>query len=218
MSAQLPHSPSSLTEADRDRAASFAVGALPETEARAFMAHLEACPVCAQLVTEQRDAADALSLTAPHAPVSADLESRLFDRIRATENREDPAALTSERTFVAETPESIAAAAGASYFLHAEEDWQPTEVAGVWSRTLHVDAAADRAMMLFRMDPGASYPAHSHAAAEQCFVLQGDLQVGDVTMREGDFQFAAAGSEHVVQSTREGCTLLISTSLSDELL
>ena len=72
--------------------------------------------------------------------------------------------------------------------------------------------------MLFRMAPGSSYPAHRHSGPEECLVLSGDLRISDVRMVEGDYQFAAAGSEHTVQSTENGCLLLITTSLSDEIL
>ena len=49
-------------------------------------------------------------------------------------------------------------------------------------------------------------------------MLEGDIQVGEVTMRAGDYQCMERGSVHPVQSTREGCRLLIVSSLSDELL
>ena len=84
-------------------------------------------------------------------------------------------------------------------------------------KTLHVDQLAQRATILVRMAPGASYPGHRHAGDEDCFVISGSLQIGDITMRTGDFQHAPAGSRHPVQTTDEGCLLFIQTSLHDEL-
>jgi len=49
-------------------------------------------------------------------------------------------------------------------------------------------------------------------------VLEGVLNVGDLRMKAGDHQRAAAGSAHVVQSTDSGCLLFIVSSLRDELL
>jgi quercetin dioxygenase-like cupin family protein len=97
--------------------------------------------------------------------------------------------------------------------------FEPTAVPGVEVRKLHVDAAEDKVTMLVRMAAGSSYPAHRHGGPEECFVLSGDLEVGDeLEMHSGDFQRAAVGSVHPVQSTRGGCLLLITSSLKDELL
>jgi quercetin dioxygenase-like cupin family protein len=70
--------------------------------------------------------------------------------------------------------------------------------------------------MLVRMAPGTSFPAHVHNGPEECFVLQGDLTIGPATMATGDYQYAPPGSSHPVQSTRGGCVLLLTSSLSDE--
>ena len=84
---------------------------------------------------------------------------------------------------------------------------------------LMFDAARRTATMLVRMLPGTQYPSHRHAEAEECLVLEGDLHVGaDLVMHAGDFQRAAKGSVHVPQFTVDGCLLLITSSLEDELL
>ncbi len=71
--------------------------------------------------------------------------------------------------------------------------------------------------MMVRMEPGASYPAHRHGGAEECFVISGDLRTGAVHLRAGDWQRADAGSRHPVQSTDGGCVLLLVSSLDDTL-
>jgi len=104
-------------------------------------------------------------------------------------------------------------------FVRADSSaWQSTSVAGIEARQLFVDAAQDRATFLVRMAAGTAYPAHVHAGAEECFVLEGDLTVGDLTMNAGDYQRAERGSKHGVQSTQHGCVLLLVSSLSDELI
>ena len=100
----------------------------------------------------------------------------------------------------------------------AAGEWQATSVDGIEARQLFVDAAHDRATFLVRMAAGTSYPAHLHAGPEECFVLEGDLRVGAVTMKAGDYQRAERGSTHGVQSTARGCVLLLVSSLSDEIL
>lgn len=104
-------------------------------------------------------------------------------------------------------------------FVRADSsEWQSTSVAGIEARQLFVDAAQDRATFLVRMAAGTAYPAHIHAGAEECFVLEGDLTVGELTMKAGDYQRAERGSKHGVQSTQRGCVLLLVSSLSDELI
>ncbi len=105
-------------------------------------------------------------------------------------------------------------------FLSRADDsaWEPTAHPGVETRRLFVDAAARRATMLIRMAAGTSYPAHVHGGIEECFVLEGEIHVGDTTMHAGDFQRCETASRHGIQSTRTGCTLLIVSSLDDEIV
>jgi quercetin dioxygenase-like cupin family protein len=104
-------------------------------------------------------------------------------------------------------------------FLAAGEGrFEPTSMPGVEARRLSIDAERDRVTMLVRMAPGTSWPAHVHGGPEECLVISGDLRIGALHMRGGDFQRAEPGSTHVVQSTDEGCVLLITSSLHDEIL
>jgi quercetin dioxygenase-like cupin family protein len=57
--------------------------------------------------------------------------------------------------------------------------WQSTAAAGVEVRPLHVDPERKYVTMLVKMAPGSSYPGHAHAGLEECFVLDGDLRVGE---------------------------------------
>jgi anti-sigma factor ChrR (cupin superfamily) len=100
----------------------------------------------------------------------------------------------------------------------SDETWEPTAVDGIEARRLFVDAVEDRATFLVRMAPGTAYPGHVHAGPEECFVLAGDLSVGDRRMRAGDYQRAESGSTHGVQSTEGGCVLLLVSSLRDEIV
>jgi quercetin dioxygenase-like cupin family protein len=101
----------------------------------------------------------------------------------------------------------------------APEAFEPTGFPGVRVRRLAVDERADRVTMLIHMEPGTSYPAHRHGGAEECYVVQGDLWIGDeLELRAGDFQRMEHGSTHPVQATRGGCLLLLTSSRHDELL
>lgn len=61
-----------------DSLASWLLGALPDDEARAFAAHLEACPVCREDAASLQVAADALPASAPPHPAPPDLKARIM--------------------------------------------------------------------------------------------------------------------------------------------
>jgi anti-sigma factor ChrR (cupin superfamily) len=56
---------------------------------------------------------------------------------------------------------------------------------------------SDVASMLVRVAPGARLPDHGHALDEDCMVLEGELFLGDILMRDGDYHKAGAGARHV---------------------
>lgn len=112
------------------------------------------------------------------------------------------------------------AAGPSDFFLQrsSEGEWEPTAAPGVEVKKLFVDEKRKYATMLVRMAAGTAYPGHRHAGFEECYVLQGDLHVGNIVMHSGDYQRAEGGSIHGVQKTEHGCLLFIVSSLEDELL
>ena len=105
------------------------------------------------------------------------------------------------------------------FTLRADDgQWEHTGVEGVQVRRLFVDRPGNRMTAMFRMAAGSEYPEHAHDGPEECYVLQGDLHVGDdFVMHAGDYQRALPGSEHGRQWTKGGCLLLVTCSLSDEM-
>lgn len=173
------------------------------------------CAICQE--AERRVAAvfdDLLLVARPVAP-RADVRDRVLRAIRgsATPPPAPPA------------PASIQVwnrwpATDSRFYTLAADDgaWQDTAIAGIQARVLRVDEQRDEVTMLVRMAAGTAYPSHRHGGDEQCYVLQGDLQVEELQMHAGDYQFAPAGSIHGVQRTRGGCTLLLVSSRHDEIL
>jgi anti-sigma factor ChrR (cupin superfamily) len=99
-----------------------------------------------------------------------------------------------------------------------EGTWEDIGINGIKVKRLFVDPQRDSVTMLVRMPAGAAYPRHRHAAPEQCYVLEGDLRVDNLAFYAGDYQYAAPNSIHGVQYTKDGCLLLIVSSLHDELV
>lgn len=58
--------------------------------------------------------------------------------------------------------------------------------------------------MLVRFAAGASVPDHAHALDEDCLVLQGEMFLGDILLRTGDYQLAPAGGSHFGENSDIG--------------
>ena len=204
----------------RELAALHTLSALNPAEVDAYEVHLASCRVCRQEVEALRAAAFELALLAPTEAPPAELKSRLMERVRnesraASPDPSHPAAAPAARPWQVWSN----AVAGGTFTLERAQAaiWESTGFEGVEARRLLVDNANDRVTMLIRMSAGASYPSHRHGGPEECFVIEGDLRTGAVTMNAGDYKFSEAGSLDETQSTQQGCLLLIVSSLHDEL-
>ncbi len=89
--------------------------------------------------------------------------------------------------------------------------WQP----GWTTRLLHHSPAEDLVVALVRAEPGASLPPHRHCIAEEVFVLEGDLTVGEERLGPGDYIRSEAGTIHTHNFTTTGCMILVRRSLTE---
>jgi anti-sigma factor ChrR (cupin superfamily) len=204
------------TDDIREQAALYVLGGLTREEARELETHLElGCSVCAREVEANRRVAEELAFAAPAAIPPADLRADLLAHIA----REPRGAEPSADLQVWKTWQPAPGNTPPSYLQRSDEGaWEETSVAGVAVRRLFLDPVRRQATMLVRMRAGTSWPSHRHAGVEECYVLEGDLRVGDVVMRAGDYQRVEEGNVHPVQQTEEGCVLFLLSSLEDEIL
>ncbi len=72
--------------------------------------------------------------------------------------------------------------------------WEPLSE-GVEIKGLR--CVGDVVSTLARIAPGAAVVDHGHGLDEDCMMLQGDLFLGDILLRENDYQMAPAGGTHV---------------------
>lgn len=191
-------------------AALHAAGAMPEAEREAFEAHLRTCPRCRAEVEQYAGAVAHLFSSLDSLPVSPSVQEKLMERV-------SPATDTSDvqvwrRWTGDQQSDPLFVQRG------ADARWEPTAIDGIEIRRLFMDTPRNQMTMLVRMAAGTAYPRHIHDGPEECLVLEGELRVGDDLLRPGDYQRAAPGSKHAVQSTDTGCLLLIVSSLSDELV
>ena len=84
-------------------------------------------------------------------------------------------------------------------------------------KVLYFDDLTRRETSLWRLHPGAEFPAHGHAGVEECTVLEGDVTFGNHLLRKGDFHLAAAGVEHQASFSQSGALLLITAPEEDAI-
>lgn len=95
----------------------------------------------------------------------------------------------------------------------SEGRWRSAGQTGAYIRILNHDRALGRSTFLLKIDAGCRFPTHDHDANEECIVLSGDIQDGELSFGPGDYFRAAAGSRHAELSTREGCVCMITTAV-----
>jgi anti-sigma factor ChrR (cupin superfamily) len=216
------------TARTRETAALHALGILTDAEAKAFEAHVaDGCTACAEDAAAFRETLTELGKeSAVGKSPPPELRRKLLERAAAERGAAGAPRTAPRKPGAAETQvwrlwKGSAGGEGEDNLriVRAEEgSWEKTAVDGVSVKPLAVDPERRYVTMLVRMEPGSSYPIHEHAGAEECYVLEGDLDVGGEKLHAGDYQRAGAGSRHRLQSTEKGCLLLIVSSQDDELL
>jgi anti-sigma factor ChrR (cupin superfamily) len=99
----------------------------------------------------------------------------------------------------------------------AEGTWITSDIPGVRLKILSLDRERDVAVMLLRVEPGSTYPAHSHSAAEECYVISGEITIHGQRLGAGDFHHAEAGTRHGVIVSERGAEVLLVASARDYL-
>lgn len=200
----------------RDALAAYALGTLEPEGTAAVEAHVSSgCRTCgAELLEFEAAAARLGSSVDPATPPERLRPSilRAAAALRGSEPRAEGAVRQVWKGWgPSEAPEPLAV-------VRAGEGAWEEALEGVQVKRLSFDRDRRLATMLIRMQPGTRYPSHRHGGPEECYVLEGDLHVGDVVMQAGDFQRAEIHSVHVPQYTETGCLLLVTSSLDDELI
>lgn len=212
-----------------EMASLYVLGSLAPAEARKFERHIRgegepACVPCARTERELREcvALVALGTAAGAPPPPPALRDRLLRQVggKVSAPARRPGAPDKSSIQVWKNWKQAETEVEGSLEIRRRDDggWQDIGRPGVRVRPLHVDAERRYVTMLVRMEPGTSYPSHAHAGKEECYVLEGDLEVAGETLHAGDYQVAPGGSLHGLQSTSNGCLLLIVSSQDDELL
>jgi len=181
-------------------ACAYALQVLPASEVAAAEAHIASCPDCQRELESLRPVVDRfVSWPTDVLRPTTSLQARLALRIAEETGKEPvlPPARPGEQTW-------------------SEPEWEQV-APGIECKLLATDTERHRVSMLVRLAPGASYPAHTHAGAEELHLLDGELWIDERKLFPGDYNYGApgAGDERVWSET--GCTCLLVTSTKDIL-
>lgn len=201
----LPHA------APEEVAALYAAGALTPVEHQACEALLaRGAPSLDAELLQLDPVIAALAQAVPPVTPSPRIKESLLNRIRAAGQTPLPVETKAPAAKPTSNPPPIPE--GFFYQHAADAVWMPTRTPGVQIRMLYLDKVRQRATVCLKMEPGRHYPHHDHASVEEVFVLEGDLRLGDIVMRAGDYQRAEGGTHHEDQYTENGCMVLIQMS------
>ena len=191
-----------MTSSDSDRCerieqtCAYALQALPQSELAAAEAHIASCAECRRELESLRPVID--SFTAWPTDVlrpTASLQARLARRIA-----ED----TGTEPVLPPPPQ------------WSEPEWEQV-APGIECKLLASDTQRHRISMLVRLAPGASYPAHTHAAVEELHLLDGELWIDERKLFPGDYNYGAPGAGDQRVWSETGCTCVLITSTKDLL-
>ncbi|HYC94229.1 MAG TPA: cupin domain-containing protein [Sphingomicrobium sp.] len=174
----------------------YALEALPAAEVAAAERHIASCPDC------RRDL-DALR------PLIGRFAAWPADVVRPRGSlRERLAARIAEETGVKPVPPELSP--------WSEPGWENV-APGIDCKLLATDGNRHRVSMLVRLEPGASYPPHTHAGVEELYLLDGELWIDERKLFPGDYNYGPPGTGDDRVYSETGCTCVLVTSTKDIL-
>ncbi len=95
-----------------------------------------------------------------------------------------------------------------------EGEWE-TLAEGVEKKLLYFDTAARSESYLLRIAPGTLLPSHDHSSAEECLVMEGTFDIGDIHLAAGDFHAIDAGTTHPDAFSEHGAVIYVRGELRE---
>ena len=174
----------------------YALQVLPESEIAGATAHIASCPDCRRELESLRPVIDRFVAwpTDVLRPTTS-LQVRLAHRIAD------------------ETGKPLVPPPAPQW---TEPDWEHV-APGIECKLLATDPERQRVSMLVRLDPGASYPAHTHAEVEELHLLDGELWIDARKLFSGDYNYGAPEESDERVWSETGCTCVLTTSTTDVL-
>ena len=90
----------------------------------------------------------------------------------------------------------------------AVQAWEPF-APGIKRKLVHTDGKAGAQIVLYKVEPGTQFASHGHLIAEECLVLEGEIEIDGITVLAGDVHIAFAHTRHGVLTSRTGALLYV---------
>lgn len=194
-----------ISEVIQEQASLYVLGALTPDEQQAFESELRNDAERRELVLQLLRAAGLMAKSIPQTPPPPQLKARIFERVAPAK--------------MAPLPSLATAIPGLSFQEAASESgWKALPVPGAFIKLLSFEKERGYAVLLGKIEAGVRYPAHVNAGPEDFYILSGDLVVGNRRLVAGDFHHADKGSQHGVNYSENGCTLLAVLTTDDPLV
>ena len=199
-----------ISEQQQELASLYVLGALTAAEKESFEAGLRAQPELQSLVRDLERTTNLVARAVPPVEPPSRLREKILSSIGApiSATTDTRSGLRSEL-------------ADPAFFFVAASDpagWKQLPIPGASLKLLSADRERGYAVLLGKLERGVRYPAHQHPTGEDILVLTGDLTIAGRRLGPGDFHHCDAGTEHPVNFSDEGCTLLAVLALDHELV
>jgi anti-sigma factor ChrR (cupin superfamily) len=194
-----------ISEQHQDQASLYVLGALTPEEHRAFESELRKNREFRDLVFELQRATGLVAKSVPQVTLPPHLKKKILERIASS--KEIPSAPGATMLPGLRFQEAA-----------SESGWKALPVPGAFIKMLSFENERGYAVLLGKLEAGTRYPAHVNAGPEDIYILSGDLVVGSRRLKAGDFHHADKDSEHEVNYSEHGCTLLAVLTTDDPLV
>jgi len=194
-----------ITEQLQEQASLYVLGALTPAEQGVFETRLRQDGELRDLVFNLQRMTGLMAKSVAQVTPPPQLKDKILDRIAST-NEIPPPPLASMLPGL-----RFHEAAGGS-------GWKALPLPGAFIKLLSIEKERGYAVLLGKIEAGVRYPAHVNVGPEDFYILSGDLVVGDRVLRAGDFHHADKGSQHEVNYSEYGCTLLAVLTTEDPLV
>jgi len=194
-----------ISEPLQEQASLYVLGALTPDEQSVFESQMRSEKELRELVLQLQRTTRLVAKSLPQTPPPPQVKAIIFERIAAAGHPPLP---------------SLATAMPGLRFQEAasESGWKALPLPGAFLKLLSFEPERGYAVLLGKIEAGVRYPAHVNAGPEDFYILSGDLVVGNRRLVAGDFHHADKGSQHEVNYSEHGCTLLAVLTTDDPLV
>ena len=194
-----------ISEQLQDQASLYVLGALTPDEQSTFEGELRGNGELRSLVLQLQRSTGLIARSIPQRPPPRQLKDKILDRVTQAKKA---------------SPLPLPTAVSGLRFIESasETGWKALPVPGAFIKLLSFEKERGYAVLLGKIEAGVRYPAHVNAGPEDFYILSGDLVVGNRRLVAGDFHHADKGSQHEVNYSENGCTLLAVLTTDDPLV